>query len=572
MADEIKGENSAEDAALLLRENRNLKRQLRSLESLLQRNNAMLAARESVNALLASQQKTMEKNMSLLLENSPDIILLFDQGGRFTHCTKAFLNATGIAHFGLINGRLFTDVFKGFISPAQLDSLQSSYNQAMREQKTVVKDDALFFPGLEGVRTFKVYITPMLGESGSAEGAMMLFHDLTDIVEAKDAAEEANKAKSAFLATMSHEMRTPLNAIIGTTQIFRTSDSPEKQVQMMRTIKNASSSLLGVINDILDMSKIESGLLEMNEEVFELEEVVSSVVSVMRQHIEEKRQSYIQDVDPTIPSRLVGDRQRFLQVITNLLSNAVKFTPEGGKILLHIELSEQRSDACQLRVIVADTGIGIPEEQQEKLFHSFVQADSSVSRRFGGTGLGLAISKSIVEVMGGEIGLESKQNCGSRFYFTAWMKLADQIEPVQTTDLDAPVEADYTGLFAGRRFLLAEDVDINQEIVIALLEPTGAHIDTAQNGRAALTLFEENAGNYDLVLMDIHMPEMDGYEATRRIRAHDMPCGKAIPIIALTANAFKEDIDRCLAAGMNDHISKPVMVNKMMNTIRKQVR
>jgi CheY-like chemotaxis protein len=320
------------------------------------------------------------------------------------------------------------------------------------------------------------------------------------------------------------------------------------------------------------MSKIESGLLEMNEEVFELEEVVSSVVSVMRQHIEEKRQSYIQDVDPTIPSRLVGDRQRFLQVITNLLSNAVKFTPEGGKILLHIELSEQRSDACQLRVIVADTGIGIPEEQQEKLFHSFVQADSSVSRRFGGTGLGLAISKSIVEVMGGEIGLESKQNCGSRFYFTAWMKLADQIEPVQTTDLDAPVEADYTGLFAGRRFLLAEDVDINQEIVIALLEPTGAHIDTAQNGRAALTLFEENAGNYDLVLMDIHMPEMDGYEATRRIRAHDMPCGKAIPIIALTANAFKEDIDRCLAAGMNDHISKPVMVNKMMNTIRKQVR
>jgi signal transduction histidine kinase len=572
MADEAKRESAA-DVADLLRENRNLKRQLRSLESLQQRNKAMLAARANVNALLTSQQRKMGKNMNLLLENSPDIILLFDQGGRFTHCTKTFLTAAGIANFGLINGHLFTDVFKNFVSPSQLDSLQNNYRKAMWEHKTVVAGDALLFPGLDAVHVYEINITPMLGEGGSAEGAMMLFHDLTDIVKAKDAAENANKAKSEFLATISHEIRTPLNAIIGMSHISRTADSPEKRELALQKIETASISLLGIINDVLDMAKIESGRLELDEELFEPAQIVSDVVSVVSHRLEEKGQSFTLDVDPTLPSRLVGDGQRLSQVITNLLGNAVKFTPEGGKISLHVQVSGRRHDACQIRFAVTDTGIGISAEQQQKLFRSFVQADSSVTRRFGGTGLGLAIAKSIVEMMGGEIGVESEVDCGARFYFTAWMKLEDKAEPAAAAGPGAqPAPADYTGLFAGRRVLLAEDIEINQEIVIALLEPTGAHIDTAQNGRAALCLFEENAGDYDLVLMDIHMPEMDGYEAARRIRANPLSCGKTVPIIALTANAFKEDIERCLAAGMNDHISKPVVVDKMMAAMRRHLR
>jgi len=437
----------------------------------------------------------------------------------------------------------------------------------------VVAGDALLFPGLDAVHVYEINITPMLGEGGSAEGAMMLFHDLTDIVKAKDAAENANKAKSEFLATISHEIRTPLNAIIGMSHISRTADSPEKRELALQKIETASISLLGIINDVLDMAKIESGRLELDEELFEPAQIVSDVVSVVSHRLEEKGQSFTLDVDPTLPSRLVGDGQRLSQVITNLLGNAVKFTPEGGKISLHVQVSGRRHDACQIRFAVTDTGIGISAEQQQKLFRSFVQADSSVTRRFGGTGLGLAIAKSIVEMMGGEIGVESEVDCGARFYFTAWMKLEDQAEPAAAAGPGAqPAPADYTGLFAGRRVLLAEDIEINQEIVIALLEPTGAHIDTAQNGRAALCLFEENAGDYDLVLMDIHMPEMDGYEAARRIRANPLSCGKTVPIIALTANAFKEDIERCLAAGMNDHISKPVVVDKMMAAMRRHLR
>ncbi len=569
MQDKIVSAFPANDADLL-RENRNLKRQLRSLESLLQRNKAMLAARTNINAMLASQQEKMEKNMNLLLENSPDIILLFDQDGRFTHCTKTFLAATGIANFGLINGRLFADVFRAFVSPAQRDMLEKSFNLAMDRHATMVMDDALRFPGLGSAHTYKIHITPMLGENGSAEGAMMLFHDLTDILKAKDDAEKANRAKSDFLATMSHEMRTPLNAIIGMTHISRTADSPEKKEQALQKIESASINLLGVINDILDMSKIESGRLELSEELFALERILERATNVVTLRMEEKQQCFTLNVDPAIPAWFTGDGQRLMQVVTNLLSNAVKFTPMGGKISLDVTLSGERDAARQLRMAVRDTGIGISREQQRKLFRSFVQADSSVTRRFGGTGLGLAISKSIVEMMEGEIGVESEEGQGACFYFTVWLKLPDPAElPGSAGHSDACENADRNGLFAGRCVLLAEDIEINQEIVVSLLESTGVCIDTALNGREALGLFEEKARDYDLILMDIHMPEMDGYEATRRIRASRLPEGKTVPIVAMTANAFKEDIERCLAAGMNDHLSKPLMVDKMLHVMRK---
>ena len=578
MSDETR-ETHVPDGGDLARENRALKRQLRNLESMLQRNKAMLAARTSVNALLESQRATMEKIMCLLLENSPDIILLFDEEDKLIHCTKAFLTATGIPSAGLLGGRLFDEVFGPYLSPDHMDVAKGNYALAVEERRTVAVEDVLDFSGNGEPRTYMIKIAPMLGESGTAEGFMLLFHDLTDIARAREAAEKANNAKSEFLATMSHEMRTPLNAIVGMTYISRTAETREKRDRALGKIEQASNSLLGVINDILDMSKIESGHLELSEEPFELGRVLSNVAGVVSHRMDEKRIDFTLNADPGLPAWVRGDKQRLWQVMANLLSNAVKFTPEGGKITLDAAPGDARGAARELRIAVSDTGIGISPENQAKLFRSFVQADSSVSRRFGGTGLGLVISRSIVNMMGGEIGVESEEGKGARFSFSVWMNVADRPDSMPGADaLDAAAgrvpgegaeNTDYTGLFTGRRLLLAEDIEVNQEIVMTLLEPTRVVIDTALNGRAALNMFESNAGNYDLILMDIHMPEMDGYEAVRRIRASALPAAKTVPIIAMTANAFKEDIDKCLAAGMNGHLSKPLVLDSMMRTIGK---
>jgi signal transduction histidine kinase/AmiR/NasT family two-component response regulator len=389
-------------------------------------------------------------------------------------------------------------------------------------------------------------------------------------------ATRANRAKSDFLANMSHEIRTPMNAIIGMTSIARDAADPEEKNQRLDKIDDASAHLLGVINDILDMSKIEANKFELASVSFRFRDVLDKVENVNTFRIAQKRQRFEIRVGGDIPEVLIGDDQRLTQVITNLLSNAVKFTPEGGGIFLDAKLVSEGDGMCVIQIEVKDTGIGLDDEQMSRLFQSFEQASGNTSRKFGGTGLGLAISKNIVEMMDGEIWVRSKLGEGATFGFTVRLGRGAQ-EPSGTS---APQPLSF-GARSGRkgaadlsgfRVIVADDVEINREIVAAYLQPTSLAIDFAENGAEALKLFDDHPERYDLILMDIQMSVMDGYEATQRIRASGAPNATEIPIIAMTANVFRDDIEHCLSVGMNDHVGKPIDVNDLRSKLTKHLR
>jgi signal transduction histidine kinase/ActR/RegA family two-component response regulator len=380
---------------------------------------------------------------------------------------------------------------------------------------------------------------------------------------------KASQAKSLFLSNMSHEMRTPMNAIIGMSTIGQNAENIEKKDESFAKIKEASNHLLGVINDVLDMSKIEANKLELNEVEFDFIKMLQSVINVVGFRVKESKQNLEFNIDPDVPRILIGDNQRLSQVLTNLLSNAVKFTPEGGSVSLEVEKIEEGDGDVTLRVSVVDTGIGISAEQQSRLFNSFEQADSGTSRKFGGTGLGLAISKRIVEIMGGRIWVESKLGEGSKFSFEVTIGLGNQADAAFLDKSISTSEEEEVPDLSDKVIMVAEDIDINREIVTALLEPTGVKIENATNGREAFEMFKADPRQFDLILMDVQMPEMDGFEATRSIRSMDNDWAKKIPIIAMTANVFREDIEKCLAAGMVDHIGKPIDIDIVMSVLQK---
>jgi len=359
-----------------------------------------------------------------------------------------------------------------------------------------------------------------------------------------------------------------MNAIIGMTSIGKSASDIEKKDYAFEKIENASTHLLGVINDVLDMSKIEAGKFELSYDEFNFEKLLQKTINVINFRVDEKHQRLTVNTDRNIPVNLNGDDQRLAQVITNLLTNAVKFTPENGAIFLDARLLKEEDGLCTLQIDVNDTGIGINDEQQSRLFSSFVQAESSTSRKFGGTGLGLAISKHIVELMGGKIWLESKPGAGSTFSFTVLLKRGKEDSAGNQSGADKAASGQ---IFKGRRILLAEDIEINREIVLALLEPTGIEIDCAANGKEAVQMFSRKPKGYDLIFMDMQMPEMDGLEATHQIRSIEGH-RNIVPIIAMTANVFKEDIEKCLAVGMNDHIGKPLDFNEVMAKLQSYIK
>ena len=364
----------------------------------------------------------------------------------------------------------------------------------------------------------------------------------------------ASEAKSSFLSRMSHEIRTPLNAIMGFCGMSIASDDTAKIKDYLRNIDSSSNHLKQIIDDVLDISKIESGKIVLECFPADFPEEINQIESIIRPQTDKKNQAFVIDVGKDVPKFVKYDVVHVRQVVVNLLSNAVKFTPDGGTVKLSVSMSAIKENRCNLLWVVEDTGIGITEEEQQKLFRPFEQADISTTRKYGGTGLGLSISKNLVEIMGGHIQLESSAGNGSKFFFDLWLEIVDEHTFAESNNT---VKSGEALSLAGRHILVVEDVETNQVIIQDILEKYGAEVKIADNGLEGYNEYIANPDKYSMILMDVQMPVLDGYEATKMIRSSGCERADTIPIIAMTANVYKEDVEKTKACGMNGHIGKP---------------
>ena len=513
---------------------------------------ATAAAAAAADALLESQVR-----LQSILDNAPVAISLKDREHRYIVLNRQYEDWLGVTQDRQV-GQTLQATYPDPEFAARIEAIEQQVLTTGTIQVAEVREPDRGGPS----RWLLVTKFPVRDQGGAIVGLGTVNMDISErhnaeqaLQGAKDAAEEANRAKSDFLASMSHEIRTPMNGIIGFADLLLSSELAGEQRYRATLIKDSAKSLLAILNDILDLSKIEAGKLELETIPVNLAGVVDGAVSIVRGEALAKDLDLRADLAPDLPAWIVGDPARLRQILLNLLGNAVKFTASGG---ITVSASPERVGVPRLRVIVRDTGNGIPADRQHLLFQNFSQVDRSITRRFGGTGLGLAICKRLVEAMGGTIGVDSEPGEGSTFWFT-----------IALTETEAPVPAvDHSNATptTSARILVADDLLMNQLVVEGLLTVAGHQVTVVGDGAAAVEAVQAEA--FDLVLMDMEMPVMDGLSATRAIRGLDLFV-RDIPIIALTANAMPEEVARCRAAGMNDHLTKPVDRDALMAAVAK---
>jgi PAS domain S-box-containing protein len=526
-----------------------------------------------------------------LFQAFPDLFLRIDRGGNILDCKG------GQSSDPFLSADKFTDRNLKDILPSEVVEQFGEAQDKVRKTGTL---EVIEFKaeGRQGEQIYESRLLPLSwdhwiavlrnitarksGELKLTEYAQELERKNEELEAALATAREATQLRSRFLANMSHEIRTPMNGVLGMTDFLLATKLTSEQQEFAESIKRSADALLALINDILDLSKIEAGKLRLDRVPFQLGATIAEIASLFALEARTKGLGFVSNVPSDLPRVVVGDPGRLRQVLRNLLGNALKFTDQG-EIGVHVELLNEATNVVQVRFTVHDTGIGMPADQQSRLFESFTQGDGSSTRRHGGTGLGLAISKQLVELLGGEIGVASEPGQGSRFWFTASFGKAASAEttaPIPATaqvpaarsiakaPMTAPPRPQKPVVMASHlRVLLAEDNEINQRITLRLLEKLGVPADAVVNGREAVQALEKR--KYDLVLMDCQMPDMDGFEATAIVRSREV--GTHTPICALTANAMEGDRERCLAAGMDDYISKPVGLEKLQKAVDRWV-
>ena len=515
--------------------------------------------------LIGQRTRELElKNVTLttLFDSIPDIVFTLDTSLRFTQCNKSFLEHFGLSKEDVIN--------KGEYSLRISDEKAEEHNKwnrrVVEEGRTFVIEERI--PCIDGAEPLYETVKAPLMLNGKVVGVLAIAHEITKRKEIEEMALASSRAKGVFLAHMSHEIRTPLNAIIGMSYILKdcVADN-EDALRSANQIMTSSRHLLGILNDILDMSKIESGKLELTREPFSLLAACGEVSDIMTQRCVEKDIAFVTNIHEIKDINLMGDKLRLNQILINLLGNAVKFTDTDGEITFFTEILRESAEKALVKFSISDSGIGMNEEQVKKLFVPFEQADSTIAARFGGTGLGLSISQNLVNMMGGTISVKSEPGKGSSFDFSLYF---DKGRLPAGEAGDGKHEALN---LSGKRMLLAEDIEVNRLIVRKLLSRFGLATDEVENGRQAVDAFIGSPdGYYDLIMMDIQMPVLDGYEAVKEIRALDRADAKTVPIIAMTANAYREDVEQALAVGMNGHLAKPVDKSALVETVGRIIK
>ena len=505
--------------------------------------------------------QTNERRYRLLAENTGDVITRVKMDGSSKYISPAIQQLLGWT-FEEMSGQS-TD----YVHPEDGHLVLGAIGKAVKtgeptrlEHRAVHKNGSVVWVEC----TFKA----LRDENGHVDDVVVVIRDMTqrkaleaEVLEAKETAEAAARVKSEFLANMSHELRTPLTSVIGFSGLLQGSEAlPDEERVYVERIATASEALLGVINDILDYSKLEANAIEMDPEPFQVAALVDGAAAIVEGQCAAKGLNLKVVMDAATPEVLTGDAGRLRQVMLNFLSNAAKFTSKGG-VTLRVGGAPDAGGRWRLRVAVTDTGIGIPAEKIEVLFQRFSQADASTTRLYGGTGLGLAISRRLIEIMGGEIGVDSRPGEGATFWFEVPLAQGGAVGRLNRDDeaLNEPAS------MVGGRILVADDAPGNRELVSAILRGLGLEIETVNDGAEAIQAMQ--GGDYDLVLMDVHMPVMDGLTATREIRRMQAGLGRRTPILALTANVQADQVARCLDAGMDGHLAKPIQIPELAGAL-----